>query len=105
MAEAWVRSAQAYEEAAAWAGQTEDRQTQVDALRMAAWSYEQGQEPELAWAAGLAGLGIAETMTPTEIEGSTVSWLGELLLRLSADGSRLAAERGSVAPRLARLLG
>jgi hypothetical protein len=104
-AEAWVRAAQEYEAAGALAGERQDFVTQVDALRMAAWSWERGGELEHAWATGLVGLGIAEEMTEAALEGSTVPWLGELLLRLSADGARFEAERKRVGLRLAQLLG
>jgi hypothetical protein len=44
-------------------------------------------------------------MTEAALEGSTVPWLGELLLRLSAEGARFETERERVALRLAQLLG
>jgi hypothetical protein len=103
--EAWARAAQAYENAGAWAGEMGDRETQVDALRMAAWSWERGGDAERAWATGLVGLGIAEQMNEEVLGRSTVPWLGELLLRLSADGAKFEAEREHVGPRLGRLLG
>jgi hypothetical protein len=104
-AEAWVRAAQEYENAGVLAGDMQDLVTQVDALRMAAWSWERGGELQHAWATGLAGLAVAEQMTEAALEGSTVPWLGELLLRLSADGAKFEAERERVALRLAQLLG
>lgn len=104
-AEAWVRAATQYENAGVLAGDMQDLVTQVDALRMAAWSWERGGDLEHAWATGLAGLAVAEQMTEAALEGSTVPWLGELLLRLSADGAKFEAERERVALRLAQLLG
>jgi tetratricopeptide (TPR) repeat protein len=104
-AEAWARAGEAYESAGALAGERQDSVTEVDALRMAAWSWERGGELEQAWATGLVGLGVAEEMTEEALERSTVPWLGELLLRLNADGARFEAEREHVALRLAQLLG
>jgi hypothetical protein len=104
-AEAWARAGEAYKSAGVLAGERQDSVTEVDALRMAAWSWERGGEREQAWATGLVGLGIAEEMSEAQLEESTVPWLGELLLRLSADGARFEAERERVALRLAKLLG
>jgi hypothetical protein len=104
-AEAWALAATEYESAGALAREMKDPVTQVDALRMAAWSWERGGEIEHAWATGLAGLAVAEGMTEAQLEGSTVPWLGELLLRLSADGAMFETSQEHVALRLAQLLG
>jgi tetratricopeptide (TPR) repeat protein len=103
--QAWSRAAHEYSTAGAWAGEQGDRSTQADALRMAAWSFEQAGDLEHAWATGLIALEVAEQMNEEALEHSTVPWLGELLLRLSADGSAFAGQRVGVSRRLARLLG
>jgi hypothetical protein len=102
-ARAWSQAAREYVAAGALAGESGDRTTQVDALRMAAWSFERADALEDAWAAGTRGLEVAEGMQEEELERSTVPWLGELLRRLGGDGS--LGDPASVNRRLVKLLG
>jgi hypothetical protein len=103
-ARAWVEAAARWISAAKLARDGEDAHAELDCLRMAAWSHEQGGRLDDAWAVGLAGLDRA-TELPEQVRAeSTLPWLGELMLRLTESGPR-SDERGSIVRRLGELLG
>ncbi len=96
-AKAWGMAAQLYEETATLAAELDDKRTQLDCHRLAAFSYEQGGKPDQAWRAGLPGLQVARDMDEETRNTSSFPYLGEGLMRLCQSGDR----RG-LAPRIER---
>ncbi|MFV8755322.1 hypothetical protein ACNOYE_32630 [Nannocystaceae bacterium ST9] len=103
-AKAWAEAASRWISAAGLARECDEAQPELDCLRMAAWSHEQGGRFDEAWAVGLAGLDRASELPESVRAESTLPWLGELLLRLSESGPR-ADDRGPIVRQLGGLLG
>jgi hypothetical protein len=103
-ARAWTEAGPCFIAAAALAREHDEGTAELDCLRMAAWSQEQGGRLDEAWAVGLACLDRASELPEQLRNTSTLPWLGELMLRLSESGPR-ADERGPLVRRLGELLG
>lgn len=103
-AAAWPEAATRWLAAADLARALDEAITELDCLRMAAWSHERGGRLDDAWALARVGLDRAAELDPALRAHATLPWLGELLLRLCESGPR-ANERARVTRSLAELLG
>ena len=80
-------AAKCYLSTAARAAGIEDRRTQFEALRMAADCFERAGLVDEAYAQALAALKFAGTLGDKLRDHSTLPWLGEQLMRLTARGT------------------
>jgi tetratricopeptide (TPR) repeat protein len=83
VADAHARAATMYEEAARLAEQTGDVRLRLECWRMAAYCHEQARAYDASWGCGLKALAVARTMDEQTRRTSTLSYLGEGLLRLT----------------------
>ncbi len=103
-AEAYDRGASVYEGAAPLARETEDKRTELDCLRMAAYCHEQSSKFTDAWARGIEALTLAESMDAEERESSTLAHAGTGLLRVCKTRG-FAGRETAVDARMTSLLG
>ncbi len=77
----------------------------IDAYRLASFCHESDGKHAEAWRVGIAGLRAAAEMDGDTLQTSTLSYLGEGLLRLAAQRELPAASRDAVKKQLSELLG
>jgi tetratricopeptide (TPR) repeat protein len=83
MADAPARAATMYEEAALLAEQAGDLLLRLECWRMAAYCHERARAYEASWGCGLKALAVARNMDEQSRRTSTLSYLGEGMLRLT----------------------
>jgi len=93
---AWGMAAKLYEETAPLAEELGDKRTTLDCHRLASFSYEQNNQPDEAWKAGMPGINVARDMDEETRKTSTFPYLGEGMMRLCT------GPRRSLAPQMER---
>ena len=99
---AYDRAAASYLEAA---DRSEDEAfvvQKLESLRMASDCQRRNGDHRAAWATGLRGIDVAETMAAGQVENSTLPYLGEALLGLADELNR---DGKAVSTRVTALLG
>lgn len=97
----FIEAAFAYQRAAPIGEALSEKLMTMEAWRMAAFSFERAKDKNKAWQSGRHALVVAETMDEKERSASTLSYVGEGLLRVAPDYD---AEK-SVITRMRQLLG
>jgi hypothetical protein len=88
---AWGMAAKLYEETAPLAKEVGDPRSELDCHRLASFSYEQNNQPDEAWKAGLPGMQVARAMDEETRKTSTFPYLGEGMMRLCSGPRRTLA--------------
>ncbi len=102
--EKYAEAAEVYERIGPLAEKQQDAFSQLEAWRMAAWCREVTGEKPRAWRRGVKALEAGEQLDEAMRADSTLPYVGQLMLRLVADGVN-ADQEAMVRRRMVELVG
>ena len=102
--EAWAQAAQVYLAAVALAEASDDKRSQLDCLRLAAFCFDRAGEPDKGWACGMRGFALGGALDDETRKISSLPYLSDHLLRLT-ERPEYSAHREPIAQQTVRMLG
>ncbi|MCH9683228.1 MAG: hypothetical protein K0V04_17470 [Deltaproteobacteria bacterium] len=100
----YPQAATVYENAVPLAQEVDPELLYMECWRMAAYCHEADAQWPRAWSCGLEALGIGQHMEPTARRGSTLAYVGEGLLRITARRD-YASQARTIELKMVELLG